>query len=172
MYGIETEFRVLLSTLFNIKKENALLSKFSLAGNGAYIISKVPQGKAKDSSDLFRPLQGQSPYIINLSLGFNDDASGLSTTLSLNRIGERLALAGSIVLPDYYEKERTVIDLQLAKTFYNNRVECKFNVRDILAQNITVYLDNDKTKSFTEQDRIFSNNIVPRVFSFTASFKF
>ena len=172
VYGVETEFRVLLSTLFNIKKENALLSKFSLAGNGAYIISKVPQGKAKDSSDLFRPLQGQSPYIINLSLGFNDDASGLSTTISLNRIGERLALAGSIVLPDYYEKERTVIDLQLAKTFYNNRVECKFNVRDILAQNITVYLDNDKTKSFTEQDRIFSNNIVPRVFSFTASFKF
>ncbi len=172
IYGAETEFRILLSTLFGIKKENALLSKFTLAGNGAYIISKVPQGKAKDSSELFRPLQGQSPYIVNLSLGFNDDVLGLSSTISLNRIGERLALAGSRVLPDYYEKERTVIDFQLAKTFLNNKVEFKLNLRDILAQNITVYLDNDKTKSYTEQDRIFSSTIVPRVFSFSASFKF
>lgn len=171
-YGIETEFRVLLSTLFNIKKENALLRKFTLTGNGAYIKSIVPQGKAADSTKLFRTLQGQSPYIINLALGYNDEKTGLSTTLSLNRTGERLALAGSRVLPDYYEKERTVIDFQLAKSFLNNKVEFKINVRDLLAQKFTVYLDNDKSKNFTEQDRVFSSNNVPRVISFTGTFKF
>ncbi len=172
IYGIETEFRVLLSTLFGGKNENAFLSKFTLAGNGAYMKSKVPLGKAADSSELSRPLQGQSPYIINFSLGFSDEKTGLSSTLSLNRIGERLAIAGNRDRPDFYEKERTVIDFQIAKTFLENKVEVKFNLRDLLAQNITVYLDNDKTQSFTEQDRIFSSNIAPTVFTFTASFKF
>ncbi len=172
VYGVEAEFRVLLSTLFGSKRENSLLNKFTLSGNGAYIKSKVPLGKAKDSSELYRPLQGQSPYIINVALGFNDENSGLSSTVSLNRIGERLAIAGSKDRPDFYDKERTVIDFQIAKTFLDNKVEVKFNVRDFLAQNIVVYLDNDKTKSFTEQDRIFSSNNAPRTFIFSASFKF
>lgn len=171
VFGIETEFRVLLSTLFNIKRENALISKFTLAGNGAYIKSQVPQVKS-DSSTFFRPLQGQSPYIVNLSLGFADETTGLSSTISFNKTGERLALAGSRVLPDYYEKVRNVIDFQLAKSFLKNRIELKLNIRELLAQNFVTYLDNDKTKSFTEQDRIFSSNKAPRVISFTGTIKF
>jgi outer membrane receptor protein involved in Fe transport len=172
LYGIETEFRVLLSTLFGIRGENAFLSRFTLAGNGAYIKSEVPLGKAADSSEISRPLQGQSPYVVNLSLGYNHEKTGLSSTLSLNRIGQRLAIAGNRDRPDFYEKERTVIDFQIAKTFLENRIEVKLNVRDMLAQNITTYLDNDKTQSYTEQDRIFSSNIAPRVFTFSASFRF
>ena len=172
VYGVEAEFRILLSTLIGSKRENSLLNKLTLSGNGAYIKSKVPLGKAKDSSEISRPLQGQSPYIINVAIGFSDENSGLSSTLSLNRIGERLAIAGSKDRPDFYDKERTVIDFQIAKTFLDNKVEVKFNVRDLLAQQIVVYLDNDKTQSFTEQDRIFSSNNAPRTFIFSASFRF
>ncbi len=172
VFGVETEFRVLLSTLFGKNIKNTVLNKFTLAGNAAYIKSKVPIGKKANGTELIRPLQGQSPYIINCSLTYNNELTGLTSTLSVNRIGERLALAGSIDLPDFYEKERTVIDFQLAKTFYNNKVEVKCNIKDLLAQNISVYLDNDKTQSFGEQDRIFSSNAAPRVLSFSASFKF
>ena len=172
VYGVEAEFRLLLSSLFGIEKENTLLSKFTLAGNGAYMKSKVPLGKDSTGKEVKRPLQGQSPYIINISMGYSDENAGLSSTLSLNRIGERLAIAGNRDRPDFYDNARTVIDFQIAKTFLDNKVEVKFNVRDFLAQNITVYLDNDKTKSFTEQDRIFSSNNAPRTFIFSASFKF
>jgi len=172
VYGVEAEFRLLVSTLFGIKNEKAFLNKFTISGNGAYIKSKVPLGKNANGSEISRPLQGQSPYIINTSLGYSDEKSGLSSTFSLNRIGQRLAIAGNRDRPDFYEKERTVIDFQIAKTFFENKVEVKFNARDLLAQNITVYLDNDKTQSFTEQDRIFSSNIAPKVFTFSASFKF
>ncbi len=172
VYGVEAEFRVLLSTLFGNKNENGLLSKFTLAGNGALIKSRVPLGTAPDSTELARPLQGQSPYIINASLAYSDEKTGLSSTLSLNRIGEKLVIGGSINKADIYDRERTVIDFQLAKTFYNNKVELKFNIRDLLAQNITTYFDFDRSKSFTEKDRIFSSNISPRVFSFTGTFKF
>jgi len=172
VYGIEAEFRVLLSTIFGVKNENNLLNKLTLSGNGAYIKSIVPLGNNAEGKEISRPLQGQSPYIINSSLGYSDEKTGLSSTFSLNRIGQRLAIAGNKDRPDFYEKERTVIDFQIAKTFLENKVEVKFNLRDLLAQNITIYLDNDKTQSFTEQDRIFSSNIVPRVFTFSASFKF
>lgn len=172
VYGVEAEFRLLLSSLFAGRMDNSILSKLTFTGNGAYIKSKVPLGKGPDSTELSRPLQGQSPYIVNLSLGYNDEKLGLSSTISMNRIGERLALAGSRVLPDFYEKERTVIDFQVAKTFLDNKLEVKFNIRDLLAQRITTYLDNDKTQSFTEQDRVFSSNIAPRTFIFSASFKF
>ncbi len=170
--GIEAEFRVLLSTLFGNKNEKGLLSKFTLAGNGALMKSRVPLGIAPDSTELVRPLQGQSPYIINASLGFSDEKTGLSSTLSLNRVGEKLVIGGSINKADVYDRERTVIDFQLAKTFYNNKVELKFNIRDLLAQNIATYFDFDRSKSFTEKDRIFSSNISPRVFSFTGTVKF
>lgn len=173
LYGVEAEFRVLLSTMFGKKNENTLLNKFTLTGNGAYMKSAVPLGLSKDSTtELVRPLQGQSPYIINGSLGYNDENTGLSSTLSLNRIGERLVLGGSRLVPDVYDRERTVIDFQIAKTFYDSKVEVKFNIRDLLAQNITTYFDYDKTKSFTEKDRIFSSNISPRSFIFSATFKF
>jgi outer membrane receptor protein involved in Fe transport len=172
LFGIEAEFRVLLSTLFDNKNENSLLNKFTLSGNGAYMKSKVPLGKAADGTEFSRPLQGQSPYIINASLGYNDDKIGLSGTLSVNRIGERLVLGGSIVAPDVYDIERTVIDFQLAKSFLDNKVEVKFNIRDLLAKNITTYFDYDKSQSFTEKDRIFSSNQAPRTFIFSASFKF
>lgn len=175
VYGIETEFRFLLSTLFGVNSDNNILNKFTFSGNGAYIKSAVPQklsGITIDTIAVTRPLQGQSPYIANFAIGFNDDKTGLSSTISYNRVGDRLAIAGNVVRDDYYEKQRTVIDFQVAKSFFNNKVEMKFNARDLLAQPIIVYLDFDKNRKFSEQDRKFSTNIAPRVFSFSASFKF
>jgi len=172
VYGIEAEFRVLLSTLFQVNKENSLLSKFTLSGNGAYIKSKVVISLPTDSTEFSRPLQGQSPSIINVALGYSDENTGLSSTLSFNKIGDRLAIAGSRDRADFYDKGRTVIDFQIAKSFLDNKIEVKFNIRDLLAQNIKVYLDFDKTRSLTDRDRIFSSNIAPKVFIFSASFKF
>jgi outer membrane receptor protein involved in Fe transport len=175
VYGIETEFRFLLSTLFGTTSDNSILNKFTISGNGAYIKSAVPQklsGITIDTVAVTRPLQGQSPYIANMALGYNDDKTGLSSTISFNRVGDRLAIAGNVDRPDFYEKSRTVIDLQIAKSFLNNKIELKFNARDLLAQQILVYLDFDKNRKLSEKDRIFSTNIAARVFSFSASFKF
>ena len=172
VYGVEAEFRLLLSTLLLVGNDNSLLNKFTLSGNGAYIKSEVVIGKNTDSSNITRPLQGQSPSIINVALGYNDEKTGLSSTLSLNKVGDRLAIAGSRDRADYYDKGRTVIDFQIAKTFLENKIEVKFNIRDLLAQNIKVYLDFDKTRSLTEKDKTFSSNIAPKVFIFSTSFKF
>lgn len=175
VYGLEAEFRVLLSTIFGIKKENAFLTKFTLTGNAAYIKSnvKIDSLFGFPASQLLtdRALQGQSPYIVNGSLGYNDDKTGLSSTLSLNRVGDRILIAGTYNTADIYEKARTVIDFQLAKFFLKKTMELKFTVRDILAQQINFYYDFDRTKSYTAKDKFFSSNRAPRGFSFSATIK-
>jgi hypothetical protein len=170
--GAEVEFRVLLSTLFARKNEKSFLNNFTLSGNGTITRSLVTVGNASSDSITSRPLQGQSPYIINFALSYAGDSSGISSTLSLNRIGRRLAVAGSNILPEFFDKERTVVDFQIAKTFLDNKVELKFNARDLLAQDIITYLDFDKSRTLTDKDKIFVKNRAPRLFIFSASIKF
>jgi outer membrane receptor protein involved in Fe transport len=176
VYGVEVEFRTLISTLFGIKKENALLSRFTLAANGAYIKSKVVMGGlfGFDPAQLVtdRALQGQSPYIVNGSLAYNDDKPGLSATLSVNRVGDRIMIGGTYKDADIYEKGRTVADFQLAKFFLKKKLEIKLTAKDFLSQNTYFYFDFDKSKSYTEEDRYFGTGIAPKVFSFSATYKF
>ena len=176
VYGFEAEFRTLLSTIVGINRENSFLSKFTLAANAAYVKSKVTLGRLLniDSSKLAtdRPLQGQSPYLINSSLTYKDHKSGISSTVSVNRVGDRISVAGTYLTADLYEKARTVMDFQLAKFFLKDRLEVKLNARDILAQSLTFYYDVDQGKSFSESDRVFSSYKMPKVFTFSATYKF
>jgi len=176
VYGVEAEFRTLISTLFGIKRENAFLNRLTLSANGAYMKSNVKLeslfGLPLNQLITDRALQGQSPYIINTSLNYNDDKTGLSSTLSVNRVGDRLAIAGTYNIPHRYEKARTVMDFQLAKSFMNNAFELKFNAKDILAQHLNFYYDFDKSKSYSDKDRYYSYNKAPRLFSLSATLKF
>ncbi len=172
VYGVEAEFRTLLATLFGSKRENGFLNKITLSGNVAFMKSKVKFNSKYFSNPESRSLQGQSPYLINGSINYNDEKLGISSTLSLNRVGDRLAIGGSTDgTADIYEKARTVMDFQIAKFLLKDKVEIKFNARDILSPMNISYFDYDKTQSFTEKDRVFSSSIAPKVFSFSATIK-
>jgi len=171
---------VLLSTLLGIKNEDALLSKFTLSANGAYMKSNVRTDSfgSFNPADLLKnhPLQGQSPYIINTSLSFNHEKLGLSSTLSANRIGDRLAIVGSggrIQVPNIYEKARTVIDFQLTKFLMKNAIELKLNIKDLLAQDLVFYNDYDRNKQEYSKERDINilSSIAPRVISINATIK-
>ncbi len=177
IYGAEAEFRTLLSTIAGMKKEDGFLSKLTLSANAALIKSKVKLGQVGffDASRLItdRALQGQSPYLINGSLGYNDEKIGLSATASVNRVGDRIFIAGiKDESADIYEKARTVVDFQLTKLFFKNVLEVKFTAKDILAQRINFYSDFDLSKSFTARDKYFSSFAAPKIFSFSATLKF
>ncbi|MBL0358285.1 MAG: TonB-dependent receptor [Chitinophagaceae bacterium] len=176
VYGMELEFRTLISTLLGVKRESSILNKFTLSANAAITRSEIKLLKLYDFNPeqlvTNRALQGQSPYLINTSLGYNDEKLGLSSTLSVNRVGDRVYLPGTYNLANIYERARTIVDLQIAKTFLKEKLEVKFNARDILAQKINYYLDYDKSKSYTEIDRLFSSSIAPKIFSLSATYKF
>ncbi len=135
-YGAELEFRKRLDF-------SEALKNFTFQANGSYIFSRV-----KDTNlFLDRPLQGQSPYLVNVSLMYDAEAHGLSATLLYNQIGRRVTFVGSLDQPDIYESSRPVFDFQLTKKFARNKAEVRLNVQDILNRTLYFYQNPDGNAS-------------------------
>jgi Outer membrane protein beta-barrel family/CarboxypepD_reg-like domain/TonB-dependent Receptor Plug Domain len=145
--GIEIEYRILLSSIFGTEKTK-FLDDLTLYTNLAIIRSKVDISNLVTSSTLENiPLQGQSPYVFNAGIQYMNKELGWSTSANLNRIGNRIAIHGNQTpsggTPALWEKSRTFLDLQLAKSFMKNKLELKFNIQNVLAQDLIFYLNND-----------------------------
>lgn len=132
--GVEIEFRKKLPKL----KKAPWMEYFTLYGNLALIDSRVDMTKIAGSGREFRPLQGQSPYIINCGILYTDK-KGWNFSLMVNRIGKRISTVGTKNYLEYIESSRTVIDFQLSKSFKKDKMEVKLNVQDLLAQDLVFY---------------------------------
>ena len=173
-YGIELEFRTLLSTLFG-NEASPVLGRLTVAANGSYIFSNVREadfaGVVKGVEN--RPLQGQSPYLFNASIGYNDNDHGWSATISANRVGQRIFIVGSLNEPDTWEQGRTLVDLQLSKTLLKDKMEIKLNCRDLLRQKQVFFLDLNESKSYNKgTDPVFYSRTFGTVTSLSVSYKF
>lgn len=149
-FGVEFEFRKKLDFL------SAALKNFTATGNFSYIYSRV-----KDTVALNRPLQGQSPYLINAGLQYDAEKTGFSTTLLFNQIGRRILFVGDKSIPDIWENPRPLLDLQLAQKILKKRGEIKINISDILNRRADFYHDldfNDKYKKGTKDVLAISRN--------------
>lgn len=99
-----------------------VLRDFSTSGNLSWIQSEINyagEGKGVLTSDR-RPLQGQSPYVVNLSLSYKnsqswrpDAKSDSSVTVNYNLFGPRLRSLGIYGFPDSYEQPFHQLDLVL-----------------------------------------------------------
>jgi hypothetical protein len=146
--GFEIEFRTLLSSLLG-KEAGSASDNFTLFSNLAFIYSEVTVGTEPGlpETDKFRPMQGQSPYVLNAGLQYMN--KGWSASTSLNRVGNRIAIVGApsaasgVGEPTLWEKSRTLLDLQISKTFMDNKFEIKLNVQNLLAQDQIFYRNND-----------------------------
>ena len=110
-YGLELEARQNLGVLTDA------LRKFSINTNAALISSQVvlPEDVGIQTSTE-RPLQGQCPYIINLSVGYEDPNWGISSALAYNIFGHRLSEVGNHGVPDVYEQPRGQLDVSFSRT--------------------------------------------------------
>ncbi len=119
------------------------LKDFSLSFNGALIKSKVQfEPGTKDEN---RPMQGQSPYLINTGIMYKNRPLQMDIALLYNRIGKRIIGVGrsegttgddsNSRVPHSYEMPRNSIDFSFAKKF-GNHLELKFNVKDLLAEKV------------------------------------
>lgn len=143
IYGAELEFRVIIGALFKTDSIK-FLNKLSIFSNLSYFKSTVELLKPGSTTEKYtRSLQGQSPYIINAGILYNDNELGFSVGAMLNRIGERIYNVGTENEPDRWENSRTVVDLQFGKQLWKNRLEIKFNVRDLLKQKSVIYQNNN-----------------------------
>ena len=119
-------------------------SHFYTAANYAWIDSEIDLGgvNAIQTNDQ-RPMQGQSPYVANLQLGYRKPDNALEATLLYNVFGKRIAQVGVFGAPDIYEQDFHSLDFTL-RTQFDPEWTLKLRLRNLL----------DPKVEFTQGDAI------------------
>lgn len=141
-YGIEVEIRKNLGFMG--------LERLSLSANGSWIDSKVEFEAGSREKD--RPMQGQSPYIVNLGLFFTSQSQKLTLGALYNRIGKRIIGVGRSVgttggddsanIPHSYEMPRNAVDLS-ARYKFTDHLEASLAIRDLLGEKVNFEQQTD-----------------------------
>ena len=171
VFGLEIELRKDLSTLFSI------LENWRINFNGSYIISdeKYSEDELKlrrlglregQTLGTSRPLQGQSPYLINAGVEYNNQEKGFQGGFFYNVQGKTLQVVGNGFYPDVYTMPFNSLNFNVIKQLKKNRT-LTFKVTNLL---------NDKRESnfigFNEEQRYFSLRHIGRTFSFNYAVRF
>ncbi|MDB5263492.1 MAG: hypothetical protein JWQ14_2775 [Adhaeribacter sp.] len=153
--GVEAEVRKALISI----SESRFIQNHSLVLNASYIHSRVDLGNNTDVAvqDRKRALMGQSPYIVNGGLYFQDDEKGWQYALLYNVLGKRIYRVGSAdTNPTVYEMPRHVIDLSVTKNFKNG-LQLKAGVQDLFNQSFRFIQDTDLNGKITGFDDTIRN---------------
>jgi outer membrane receptor protein involved in Fe transport len=161
-FGTELEFRKKLDFI------SQSLKNFTVTGNYSYIHSRV-----KDTLALNRPMQGQSPYLINAGLQYDLENAGISSTLLFNQIGRRILFVGNEAISDIWENPRPLLDLQVAKKILQKKGEVKIGISDIFNRRAYFYHDLDNNEKFktNSPDRLAINRKYGTNYSITFSYQ-
>lgn len=154
-FGTELEFRKSLADL----GLNRIVRNMSVNLNAAYIWSQIDIGNSASTNNQarYRPLQGQSPYIINAGLYYFDDVTGVSVNTAYNVFGPRIFSVGDINYPTWWEKPRHSVDIQLAKSWLEGRYEVKLNVQNVLNATYRIFQDSNLDNKISGNEPIVQN---------------
>jgi len=174
-FGVEVDIRKDLSFIG--------LPDFSLSLNGALIHSRVKFAEGSRFEN--RPMQGQSPYLVNAGLFYRNAAQRINIALLYNRIGKRIIGVGrsegstgsedNARIPDSYEMPRNSLDLSISKSFFDDHLELKANVRNILGEKVYYKQFADVTYAdgtSREVEQITREYKLGRNIGITATYKF
>lgn len=164
-YGLEVELKKSLNFIG--------LANFSVNINTSLIKSKVEFTDTE--SERSRPLQGQSPYVVNAGVYYQNDEKGISANIMYNIMGKRILVAaqlnqGVVLIPDIYEMPRNVIDFSFSKKV-GKQLEIKFGIKDILAQDHQTQqsYDNENGGTINLSNKLYNTG---RTISLGAGWKF
>ena len=156
-FGLELDFRKDLSFIH----EKA--SDLYLAGNATWVFSRVriPDITEVVQTNKNRPLQGQSPYILNGQLGYDNADIGTSAVLLYNVFGKRISDVGVLGLPDVYEQPFHQLDF-VVKQKIKSHFSLGFSAKNLI----------DGKVSFKQGDKIRKSYKKGRYFGLSASFTY
>jgi outer membrane receptor protein involved in Fe transport len=166
-YGAEIEFRKSLSGVTS----SAIMDRFSMNFNASIIFSKVNLGETAVAQSQERALQGQSPYIINAALYYDDLKRGLSGSLVYNIIGPRIFSVGDVLFPTIYEMPRHSLDLTATMRVRSN-VTIKAGIKDLLNAPFEFVQDSNRNDKADSQDDIIFSYRRGQLLNASVSFRF
>ena len=168
-YGVELDVKKSLNFIG--------LSDWSISFNGSLIQSEVKF--AEDSQEHDRPMQGQSPYLVNAGLFYQHEK--LSAGLMYNIIGKRIVGIGRTDnsqgntidnnIPDMFEMPRHAIDLSLSYKF-GKCVELSAGAIDILAAHLVYKQFPKSAENGKEREQTTKEYRPGRNFSMTIKLNF
>ena len=126
VYGAEIEWRQNFGFLLNS------LENLKLNLNASYIYSELTMSDSEyerrtlaarngETVDRKRELQGQSPYLINLGLDYDDDEKGFQAGIFYNVQGKALEVVGTGIIPDVYAQPFNSLNFTIGKKFGENK---------------------------------------------------
>jgi len=142
LYGLEIDGRKDFSFI------SGWMKNFYISGNISFTESEVTLTEEKKTiySTDKRQLQGLSPEVFNITLGY-ENRGRRSVTLSYNRMGERIRKVGMIddgdFYPDHYEDPAAQLDFVWIEEFRNG-IEIKGKLGNILREE-TVWTQGGRT---------------------------
>jgi outer membrane receptor for ferrienterochelin and colicin len=137
VYGAEIELRKSMKNIF----KQGFLSDLAINVNASYIFSEVDLGAASNDIFTVRPLQGQSPYVINAALGYDNKDNGWSSNIIFNRFGDRIFSVGDQIFPAIFEVARNQLDFTIAKSF--QKMSLKLGISNLLDDKFRFYQDTN-----------------------------
>lgn len=163
VYGVEVEVLKRLDIL------SPSLNKFTVGTNVTLVKSEVERSNAADlpAEEKMRPMAGQSPYIVNASLGYNDVETGLEVNAGYNVQGKRLFIAGFGSNADVYDMPFHSLNLKASKKFgKENRYKLSLGADNLLGD------DREKEyQAFSGDTGIFERLSPGRTISLSVSAK-
>lgn len=132
--GLELDVRKQLNEFEDVSNFLHVLKDLTIIFNASIIRSEISTQQAF-ARETHRIMQGQSPYIVNLGLNYQHPDNGLAFNVSYNRIGKRIAFAGTPVNPHTWELPRNSLDFNIQKQI-GKRTTLKLGLKDILSDPI------------------------------------
>ena len=160
VFGLEFEMRRQISKSFGVNVNASVIESQQEYGESERNLRTLGLRDGESLGD-YRNLQGQSPFLINSSIDYNDGKNGLKAGIFFNMQGETLEVVGTGFAPDVYTKPFESLNLNLSKTFgekQNKTVTIKIeNLLDSKKESFyKAFKANNEIFSFREEGTTFS----------------
>lgn len=164
VYGLEFEFRKSLDFIpvlknFQLGSNISLIKSVTDVDSTRYILAVSIDPEFQKT----RPMFGQSPYLVNAFLSYNNTSLGLNANLAFNIAGEKIVLISKFATPDVYERPYPRLDFNISKILYD-RFRVKFSLENILDP------DFRQTYNLNGKDYIFRSHSSGREFKIGISY--
>lgn len=143
---------------------------FVLVLNASLIKSEVNTNDPTER-DSVRVMQGQSPFIVNTGVYYQNEKSDLNISLLYNTIGKRIVFIGDRDNPHIWELPRNSLDLTIIKGI-GRYLQVKAGIRDLLNNKVNwvQYFDFQQNGEKVEREVPYYNYKPGTVYSLGVTF--
>ncbi len=161
-YGIEVDLRKRFGFISSSLENLLFATNVALIQSNITLNSDPNNDFTSRLTTTDRPMQGQSPYVVNVTLGYDNPNTGDSALFLFNQIGERIVSLGTDKNEDIYEQPFAKLDFVTQWKLNNYYLEdsdftysIKFRAENLLDSEVEL-TQGDLTTATTRPGRVFS----------------